>query len=219
MTAIALSRLHFPVTTLGPGRRIGIWTQGCSLRCPGCLSPETWRFRREKTPVADVIAHLRPWLAQADGITVSGGEPFDQPQALAALLTAIRAEFHGDILVFSGYPFPVLNDELARMTGLIDALMSEPFEQDAPQTLRLRGSDNQRLHLLTPLGETCFARYNAPLPADEKVLDLAIDDAGVVSLIGIPRRDDMQRLNEFLTDRGHSFTPVLRDNKDRNRSL
>lgn len=37
-----LSRLHFPVTTLGPGRRIGVWFQGCSIRCAGCISRDTW---------------------------------------------------------------------------------------------------------------------------------------------------------------------------------
>ena len=37
-----LSRIHFPVTTLGPGRRIGIWFQGCSIRCKGCVSADTW---------------------------------------------------------------------------------------------------------------------------------------------------------------------------------
>lgn len=39
---LALSRMHFPVTTLGPGDRIGIWFQGCSIRCTGCISKDTW---------------------------------------------------------------------------------------------------------------------------------------------------------------------------------
>ena len=40
--SVSISRLHFPVTTLGPGHRIGIWFQGCSIRCEGCLSMDTW---------------------------------------------------------------------------------------------------------------------------------------------------------------------------------
>src|SRR4051794_30769668 len=105
MTAnIALSRIHFPLTTLGPGRRIGIWLQGCSIRCPGCISLDTWAKGRGATTVDAVLDSVRPWLAAADGITVSGGEPFDQEAALEALLHGLRARTSADILVFSGYP-------------------------------------------------------------------------------------------------------------------
>ena len=39
---IAINKAHFPVTVLGPGRRIGIWLQGCSIHCKGCVSQDTW---------------------------------------------------------------------------------------------------------------------------------------------------------------------------------
>jgi anaerobic ribonucleoside-triphosphate reductase activating protein len=81
MTSIALSRLHFPVTTLGPGRRIGIWLQGCSIRCPGCISADTWAAAQGQTTTEAVVDAIILWLPDAEGITVSGGEPFDQPEA------------------------------------------------------------------------------------------------------------------------------------------
>ncbi|AHG20052.1 radical SAM protein [Chania multitudinisentens RB-25] len=208
--AVGLSRLHFPVTTLGPGKRIGIWFQGCSLLCPGCLSPETWRFTRDKIAMATLVEQLRPWYPQADGITISGGEPFDQPQALSQLLSAIRQDFNGNILVFSGYPYATIIPYLSTMAGLIDALVSGPFEQESPQTLQLRGSDNQVLHLLTEVGKTHFSDFEQPLNDQEKVLDMTLDRQGRVSLIGIPRRDDLIRLRAFLEQQGHSFAPVTK---------
>lgn len=208
--SISLSRLHFPVTTLGPGKRVGIWTQGCSIRCPGCLSPDTWRFSRQTTPLVELMTQLTPWLAQADGVTISGGEPFDQPQALLALLAALRNAFDGDILVFSGYSYARLGARLAQAEGLIDALVSEPFEQHSPQTLRLRGSDNQRLHLLSELGRRRFAHCEWEVQQGDKVLDLTIDEHGVVSLIGIPRRGDLERLRELLEQQGHGFRQMTR---------
>ncbi len=156
MTPINLSRVHFPVTTLGPGRRIGVWLQGCSIRCPGCISMDTWAEGRGATTVASVMAALRPWLGHADGITVSGGEPFDQSAALRALLTALRTETAIDVFVYSGHPFERIAQDVSAMHGLIDALMSDRFQREAPQTLALRGSDNQRLHLLTELGRKRF---------------------------------------------------------------
>ncbi len=75
-----LSRIHFPVTTLGPGNRIGIWFQGCSIRCKGCISVDTWGMKKGSVSVDEIISVIDPWLDMADGITISGGEPFDQPE-------------------------------------------------------------------------------------------------------------------------------------------
>ncbi|WP_447888933.1 4Fe-4S single cluster domain-containing protein [Serratia fonticola] len=207
---VGLARLHFPVTTLGPGKRIGIWFQGCSLHCPGCLSPETWRFTRDKIAIETLVEQLRPWYSQADGITISGGEPFDQPQALGRLLSAIRQDFTGNILVFSGHAYAAITPHLSAMPGLIDALVSGPFKQQSPQTLKLRGSDNQILHLLTEVGKTHFNGFDQQLDENEKVLDMTLDLQGKVSLIGIPRRDDLLRLRTLLEQQGHSFSPVTK---------
>lgn len=203
---IGLSRLHFPVTTLGPGRRVGIWLQGCSIRCPGCISADTWRRASHPVDVAEVIARITPWLAECDGVTISGGEPFDQPQALAQLLARIRALNRCDILVYSGYPYEQLHEFLAAWPGLIDALISDPFALEQPQTKALRGSDNQRLHLLTELGHARFSGYERPLHAADRQLDVMLDDTGTVWLAGIPSRGDMRRLQGLLQVQGHSST-------------
>src|SRR4051812_888539 len=107
---LAISRVHFPITSLGYGRRIGLWTQGCSIGCKGCMSLDTWASRPADTPIDEIIASLGPWLREADGLTLSGGEPFDQPEAIVALLRAVRPHVTGDILLFSGYRFDDLPD-------------------------------------------------------------------------------------------------------------
>ena len=201
MTEIAISRVHFPVTTLGPGRRLGIWLQGCSIRCPGCISADTWAEGRGVVPLADLIGRITPWLAEADGVTISGGEPFDQPEALGTLLAAIRTRTAYDILVYSGHAFEALGQHLAGMRGLVDALITDPYLSGAPQTLALRGSDNQRLHCLTPLGEVRFDSLRTDTSA-HAALDVMFDDDGTVWFAGIPRRDDWERLQQRLASVG-----------------
>jgi anaerobic ribonucleoside-triphosphate reductase activating protein len=201
---IALSRLHYPVHALGPGARIGIWLQGCSIRCPGCISADTWAQELGWTTVEAVMTALAPWLGQADGITISGGEPFEQPEALRGLLVRLRASTPGDILVYSGYAWEALTQQLTACEGLIDALISEPFEASTPQTLALRGSDNQRLHCLTPLGEARFRAYERPLEVADRRLDILFDEDGTVWMAGIPYRGDLQRLAVLLSDGGHT---------------
>ncbi|WP_233344842.1 4Fe-4S single cluster domain-containing protein [Burkholderia cepacia] len=200
---IRVSRLHFPVTTLGPGQRIGIWFQGCTIRCPGCISMDTWANAGGETTVDAILAQVRNWLPESTGITVSGGEPFDQSDALIALLHGLRQLSAGDILVYSGHAIESLADTLTRADGLIDALISDPFDIAAPQTRPLRGSDNQRLHCLTALGHTRFAQYEHMPRNEGKTLDVMFDEDGSVWFAGIPDRDDFLRLKDLLNDQGH----------------
>lgn len=202
---LGLSRLHFPVTTLGPGRRIGIWFQGCSIRCPGCVSADTWGSSRGASTVARVLEMIEGWLGQADGVTISGGEPFDQPDALRALLAGIRSRTSVDVLVYSGYPIEHLREHLSGMNGIIDALISDPYDVNARHSLALRGSDNQRLHCLTTLGVERFAAFEREWRPEEAAFDLMVDENGSVWMVGIPRHGDMERLRDLLAAEGHEI--------------
>ena len=197
-----LSRFHFPVTALGPGQRLGIWLQGCSIRCPGCISVDTWATGRGRTTLLEVVDATSEWLAQADGVTISGGEPFDQPDALFQLLRELRKRSTADILVFTGRALEML-PEFATSQGLIDVLMTDPYRADLPQRLALRGSDNQRLHLLTELGKQRFGSFARERTADDDRLDVGFDADGTAWMTGIPKRDALPKLLTILQAAGH----------------
>lgn len=74
-----------------------------------------------------------PWLHEADGITISGGEPFDQFDALIRLLQGLRGLSQVDILVYSGYSLEQLEDQLSQADSLIDALISDPYDEALSQ--------------------------------------------------------------------------------------
>ncbi|MBT2339954.1 MULTISPECIES: 4Fe-4S single cluster domain-containing protein [Pseudomonas] len=200
---LSLSRIHFPVTTLGPGRRLGIWFQGCSIRCPGCISADTWGPGHRRLSLEQLLEQITPWLRQAEGITISGGEPFDQLDALRALLEGLRRLTDLDILIYSGYSLEQLDEPLLQTKGLIDALISDPYIEALSQTMALRGSDNQRLNLLTPLGRARLGHYERSLEPADKALDLMFDESGSVWMAGIPRRGDLLRLRDLLHEQGH----------------
>lgn len=201
---LSLSRIHFPVTTLGPGRRLGIWFQGCSIRCPGCISADTWTKKEPSVEIVDFIEQIQPWLNECDGFTISGGEPFEQEEALNELLLAIRSRSVKSILVYSGQALEQLLERRSVKEGLIDCLVSDPFQIDSLQTLPMRGSDNQRMSFLTSLGKKIFGS-TFDLSTTQKRLDVMFDDDGVVWLAGIPMRGDMQNLEKLLASRGHTM--------------
>lgn len=199
---LALSRVHFPVTTLGPGMRLGIWVQGCSIRCPGCISSDTWAKKAPDVEVAELLEHIQPWLDECDGITISGGEPFEQPEALEQLLRDIRELSGVSVLVYSGLPLEELASRDVVKQGLVDCLISDPFDVSTGQTKYLRGSDNQRMTCLTALGHKVFGSLDRSATSADRRLDVMFDEHGEVWLAGIPSRGDMSRLQLILEGQG-----------------
>jgi anaerobic ribonucleoside-triphosphate reductase activating protein len=197
MTTLSISRLHFPVTTLGPGKRLGLWVQGCSRHCPACLDPSSWPFTSKGVKTKNIFNTIRPILSICDGLTISGGEPFEQPQALIEFTSLFKSENQNDILIFTGFLFNELSFWLKHTNHNIDALICGPYEKESSQTLALRGSDNQTLNFLTPLGQQKFSNYERKLLPDEKSLDLMFEDNGDVWLAGIPRSGDLEKLKEI----------------------
>lgn len=132
----------------GPGLRFTVFVQGCSHRCPGCHNPET------HDPLAGRLADTRGLIAQMrenpllSGLTLSGGEPFEQPEACLALAQGARG-LGLDVWVYSGYTYEALlnRGEAARALLLAcDVLVDGPYLQGQRSLeLRFRGSRNQRL--------------------------------------------------------------------------
>ena len=185
-----ISRVHFPVTALGWGRRIGIWVQGCSIRCPGCVNMDTWDSKGGwEATLEELMNRMGRWLPLADGITFTGGEPFDQPAGLQALVQSLREQFDGDVLVFSGYPHEMLLADHHAIVRQLDVLITGPFDPSAGQRLYLRGSDNQRVFLLSP---KAMSRYPADIDGRRwegpRHLDFFFD-GGSAFMAGIPKPD------------------------------
>jgi anaerobic ribonucleoside-triphosphate reductase activating protein len=148
---LRVARMFHGSVVDGPGRRSVCQFQWCRIRCPGCWVPETHDpDGGVALTVAQVLtALLDPCGAPRDGITVSGGEPFDQPEGLLALLDGVRAAGL-PVMVFTGYtleqltlrPEPAVRAALHR----VDLLLDGPYVAALADGAGLwRGSRNQRL--------------------------------------------------------------------------
>jgi anaerobic ribonucleoside-triphosphate reductase activating protein len=166
---------------------------------------DTWTQGRGITSVGEVVAAVSRWSAEADGITVSGGEPFDQPEALFELLTQLRSRTEADILVFTGHPWATVKGMLVSSHAVIDAVVTGPFDINQQQTLALRGSDNQELHLITEKGRARFASFERLATRRDRHVDVMFDANGDVWFAGIPARDDFRRLKELLESTGSTL--------------
>ena len=214
-TSLQINKAHWPVTVLGPGRRIGLWVQGCTIHCKGCVSQDTWHKDPAKTIAVD---DLLGWCAKVgagglDGVTISGGEPFEQPAGLLALLEGLAAwrrkeHLVFDILCYSGYPLKVLERKHPQILARLDALIPEPYVNDLPQGNVWRGSRNQPLVPLSERGRQRYARYvDSSVDVEGKRMQAAVE-GGRVWMIGIPGRGDMAAVEALCASRGLALTKV-----------
>lgn len=135
----------------GPGLRAVVWFQGCTLGCPGCFNPATHDpaggYEAESVTLAADILALRPGI---EGLTVSGGEPFQQPDALLELLARLDGSALGR-LVFSGYDLREIEAMPLGPAILshVDALIAGRYVAARRLARGLLGSANQAIHFLS----------------------------------------------------------------------
>lgn len=148
-SSIWLYRLYHRSTVDGPGRRSVVQVSGCSIRCPGCYVPDTHvRENGSLVSINVLIDEIVKRRSEHDGVTILGGEPFDQPDSIAELVFRLkRAGVH--ICIYSGYK---LEDLMARkepnvdyILSHIDLLIDGPFANELRKDAgEYRGSRNQR---------------------------------------------------------------------------
>ena len=137
----------------GPGTRAVVWAQGCSLACPGCFNPQTHAFSGGEEVAVEQLSQRVVRLGPAiEGLTLSGGEPFQQREAFAELLARIRDETNLSVIVFTGYTWEEVS-ALPQAGGLlagVDVLIAGRYVTAERAAHGLRGSANKTVHLLTP---------------------------------------------------------------------
>jgi anaerobic ribonucleoside-triphosphate reductase activating protein len=193
--SIAVSRTLSQCSVLGPGLRAVIWVQGCPLRCPSCLAPETLPFSGgTQRPVTELAAWLTG-LDRIEGVTLSGGEPFAQAGPLALLIDAVRAARPGfTAMSYSGFTIAALRrgtpDQQALLARL-DLLIDGPYQRARHGSLRWRGSANQRI---IPLSE----RYRdlATAPDESQGVEFTLGADGAFSWAGVPPEPGFRELVE-----------------------
>lgn len=167
----------------GPGERWALWVQGCSIGCADCCNPHTWPADGGvEIPVDALIADALD--AGVEGITLIGGEPFEQAAPLARLAHAARTHGLG-VICFTGYTMARLRNEArpdwdALLAGC-DLVVDGPFVAGRPDTARpWVGSTNQQFHHVTN-------RYaGEELAPKAATLEIRVRRDGVVTAVGWP---------------------------------
>jgi len=135
----------------GPGIRMTVFVQGCPHHCKGCHNQHTWDFEGGYYTTVDRVLEEAAKDKLLRGITLSGGEPFTQAEALAELSAKAR-QMGLNIFCYTGYTFEKLHEqfhshpEYKALLEQCDWLVDGPFiEEEMSLMLHFRGSRNQRI--------------------------------------------------------------------------
>jgi len=188
----------------GPGERFAIWVQGCSIQCPSCFNPHFWnpKFGTNKSVSSLVKQILDAYLCNTllEGITLLGGEPFEQPKSLGEVAREVKS-FGLSVMVFTGYTLEELEDQShpdfksrKKFLKYIDLLVDGPYEAESIDLERpWVGSKNQRFHFLSSryTAEEIFSRANDKL-------EITVSASGIASINGWATSDSLEKLLENL---------------------
>lgn len=195
-----IARILYPVKVLGPGKRIGIWFNGCSRGCKGCSNPELWDFmERYNVSIDNVIQLIKSITDEhsVDGFTITGGDPFEQAEDLEKLLEYI-IEFSSDIIVYSGYDYAFLRSKYPSVLDKVAVLIDGEYIEEKNNDCFMRGSSNQNIIVLNSVYKEVYEEY---LQNGENEIQNFTSSDGVIS-VGIHRKGYEEDLNSLMNKMG-----------------
>ena len=164
----------------GPGKRWVLWTQGCTLACRGCWNTQTWSKRGgyEKS-ISQLIESITS-QEDIEGITILGGEPFQQLDGIAKLIKSVK-QLGLTVMLYTGYEKAEFNDLMWQCFNSSDLVIAGRYREEWRDVgLIWRGSTNQILE--SPTGHYDVAKFE-----ESQEVEIHIDhETNEVTLTGYP---------------------------------
>lgn len=151
---VRINRILEETVSEGPGKRFCIWFQGCSFHCPCCANRELWDFEGGKEYALEkILEKIERGAARIEGITLLGGEPFEQSQAAERIVSMAR-KCGLSVIIFTGYQYEELlrsdNLHVKRILDQTDVLIDGRYEKEKHDLSRpWVGSLNQKYIFLS----------------------------------------------------------------------
>lgn len=201
MGTLLIDRFQERTKVLGPGERSVVWFHGCSRNCPGCVAAEMNRSRDYETITSSELVDKVCGVEGIDGLTLSGGEPFDQDvSSMIDFLNAVRRSSTLNIMAYTGYCLAELrcDRERSRILPLIDILIDGPYIESEDHGELWRGSANQRMHFLSEKGEVLKELFDGKFG---RKLELAFGQGLRFSFTGVPPKGFKTNLRRILSEK------------------
>ncbi|PHS31042.1 MAG: pyruvate formate-lyase 1-activating enzyme [Alkaliphilus sp.] len=128
----------------GPGIRYVIFLQGCPLKCKYCHNRDTWSVcggteMSTDELIVDIEKYENFFASSGGGVTISGGEPFLQPEFLKDLLRKLKNAGIHTCIDTSGY---VNMSTIEDIIDYVDLFLLDIKHIDNDKHIELTGVSN-----------------------------------------------------------------------------
>lgn len=177
-------------TALGPYNRYILWVQGCKRHCKGCIAKDSWDINSGENIDINELSDEIINAPNIEGITISGGEPYLQSDALCKLLDKVKQNKNLGVIIYTGFLFDEILDD--KLTSYADIIIDGEYVDELNDNLSLRGSSNQKIIDLTGRYKKIIPQYYG---VKGRKTELYINK-DKIQLIGIPNKENLKLFGE-----------------------
>lgn len=193
---IRLHAIRDGVSKLGPGIRFVVWTQGCPRQCPGCMTPESQPLDLGYEMDVESLAR-KIILSERNGLTISGGEPFLQAEALTELIRQLKKKRDIGVIIYTGYTIEELrsskDENYNNLIGECDLIIDGRYIESLNDGKNGRGSSNQRAIAITDR----YVDYVGKFGTKDTEIELFFSESSI-SMVGIPSQSMLERFKKVM---------------------
>lgn len=197
MTMIKISHYIENTRVLGPFIRSALWVHGCNRSCKGCIAQKMNTQVPNKYAIEE-LAKVFLEIEYAEGITISGGEPFLQAKELYELIRLIRSQRDYGVIVYTGNTYEELlesNDSgVNKLLSQTDILIDGRYIEELDDGLPYRGSSNQRIIMISDRYKDCYEDYY--LKGTKRNIEIKVTEKNVY-LTGVPSKNGLEVWQKF----------------------
>lgn len=201
---LKVARFKAKSKVLGPGIRSVIWFHGCSKHCPGCIAKSMNESFDFQTFTPERLAETVCGIKGTNGITLSGGEPFEQnPEALASFLAMVK-NTHRNVMCFTGYKYEELLASTVWHPVLhqIDLLIDGEYVEAENNGTLWRGSSNQKFFFLSE----ALMEYKGKIEQElGRALEFDLNINQTVDITGIPPKGFLDRFKKSMNSNNYDI--------------
>ena len=203
MPKLTISHYVERTKVLGPYERSALWVSGCCFSCEGCMAAFSDNIVTETEALS--LAERLSEIDDAEGVTISGGEPFLQSEPLAEFIERIKEKRDYGAILYTGFTYEELTargknePEIAKLLGMIDILIDGPYIASLDDGKAYRGSSNQRIMQLSGRYSRVFDEYYSS-PKRRTEINFT---RRATFLVGVPSKDGLAAWEEMRKTRGY----------------